>query len=135
MSIKNTSVSGVRVSELPECKMTTAADTNLNDFNVWWSALDKTWTDMFYPRDFMYHDSEQNKLIWLYALPAEAVISCPYRIIDFPGGLYASLVSIDGKDIDDERVYGEILDWIKDTGYFMNDVSHEQPVCVRIFPL
>jgi AraC family transcriptional regulator len=132
MSTKNSSISGVRVIELPECKMTTSADTNLNDFNVWWSALDKIRTDKFYPRDFMYHDSDQNKLIWLYALPAEAINSCPYRIINFPGGLYASLVSIDGNDIDGERVYGEILDWIKNTGYFMNDVSRERPVLFHI---
>lgn len=118
---------GIRVIELPECTMAFAAGDELQEFDRWWSELDKTRADKFYPRDFMYHDAQMNRLVWLYALPPAYRESCPYALLDFPGGFYAVAVSIDQNDADGERVYQGIKGWIEASGNFVVDESQDRP--------
>jgi hypothetical protein len=118
---------GVRIVELPRCQVAMAAGDELQEFDRWWSEVDKQRVDKFYPRDFMYHDSAKNQLVWLYALPPEAIDTCPYALIDFAGGLYAVAVSVDQDDVDGERVYQMIQEWIKNTDYFELDESPDRP--------
>lgn len=81
---------GIRVIELPACKMAVAAGAALPEFDRWWSELDKQRADKFYPRDFMYHDAQMNQLVWLYALPAAYGELCPYPLHDFQAGAMRS---------------------------------------------
>jgi len=90
---------GVRVIELPACKMATSKGHDLAEFDQWWSSVDKTRVDKFFPRDFMYFDKPASELVWLYALPAGTTAS-QYDVVDFAGGLYAAAIS---KDNDDEE--------------------------------
>lgn len=64
---------GIRIVELPMCKMVTSGyaddgnpfteDGKLMTFSRWWSALDDKRTDKFYPRDFMWFDIEKERLV------------------------------------------------------------------------
>ncbi len=123
---------GIRIVELPTCKMASSQGHDLGEFDTWWSALDKKRTDRFYERDFMYYDSLANELVWLYPYPAEDGQSVPYKAVDFRGGLYAAAISRDGDDVDGERVLNLIREWIQTTNYFQIDESAERPVLFHV---
>ncbi len=124
--------SGIRIIELPSCRMASASGADLQAFDEWWTALDKKRVDKFYPRDFMYHDSSINQLVWLYALPPEAVGACPYKVVDFMGGLYAAAVSVDQDDADGNRVYQAVRQWLEESGRFVVDESQDRPALFHV---
>jgi len=84
---------GIRIVELPECKMVSSNNYDLNEFDKWWSTVDKNRTDKFFPRDFMYYDTNRKQLVWLYAHPNIQEYNEKYEVVDFKGGLYAALIS------------------------------------------
>lgn len=127
-----TAAIGVRVVELPTCTVCVAAGADLSAFDTWWTAIDATRTDRFYPRDFMYHDSVRNELVWLYALPPDAMATCPYPLVPFAGGLYAAAVSRDQDDADGERVYRAIQDWVRQTYAFVLDEQPQRPTLFHV---
>jgi AraC-like DNA-binding protein len=117
---------GIRIIELPACKMASSQGHSLEEFDQWWSALDKERSDRFYPRDFMYYDAEAKELIWLYPYPAHPGERVIYDAVDFKGGLYAAAISRDGDDLDGERAVHQIKEWILTTNYFQIDESPER---------
>ncbi len=118
---------GIRVLELPACRMATSLGSDLGAFDAWWSAIDKKRTDRFFPRDFMYFDAGKGEPVWLYAFSEHLAGECTFPVVDFPGGLYAAAISVDKDDKDGERVYGEIKAWINATGFFKDDESKLRP--------
>lgn len=110
---------GIRIVQLPPAKMATSG--NLEEFDQWWSEVDKKRKDKFFPRDFMWFDGEAEKLVWLYALPEGETDTGGYSTLDFAGGLYAAAVSRDEDDADGQRVYGGIKEWVENSGVFMLD--------------
>jgi hypothetical protein len=100
---------GIRIIELPPARMATSGDRELDEFDTWWSNVDKERKDRFYPRDFMWFDEEKRSLVWFYALPDGVTDSRGYDVADFPGGLYAAAISRDQDDTDGERVYAGIM--------------------------
>lgn len=123
---------GIRIIELPACKMASSKGHNLEEFDRWWSALDKKRTDQFYPRDFMYFDSEAKELVWLYPYPGSEAESVIYDVVDFKGGLYAAAISRDGDDIDGERVVNQVKEWVIATKYFQIDEGSERPLLFHV---
>lgn len=117
---------GIRVIELPSCRMACSVGASLEAFDKWWTEIDKKRTDKFYPRDFMYHDAKENRLVWLYAMPPEHPSLSGYPLVDFDGGLFAAAVSVDNDEADGERVYGLIKEWIHHSGYFALDESERR---------
>ena len=72
----------------------------------------------------MYYDEQTKKMVWNYALPPDMEDAGGFDIIDYPGGLYAVAISIDGDENnkgDGEQVYAEMKKWIKDSGVFETD--------------
>jgi hypothetical protein len=122
---------GVRIIELPACRMATSKGHDLGEFDQWWSAVDKTRVDKFFPRDFMYFDKPAGELVWLYALP-EGANSGKYNVVDFAGGPYAAAISRDSDDVDGERVLNGIKEWVKATGCFADDESDARPVLFHV---
>ncbi|NLU42640.1 MAG: GyrI-like domain-containing protein [Firmicutes bacterium] len=112
---------GIRVLELPRSRMATSGNRSLEEFNTWWSEVDKARKDRFFPRDFMWFDAESGRLVWYYALPPDAADPEDFDVVDFPGGLYAVAVSRDEDDADGERVYAEIKRWVEDSRVFAVD--------------
>ena len=127
METRTVNACGIRIVDLPACRMASSGGKPLDDFNAWWMKLDGQRVDRFYPRDFMYFDAEKGELVWLYALTGQVSGPCEYPLIDFPGGLYAVSISVDKNDLDGERVYKEIKEWIRSTGYFTDDESRDRP--------
>lgn len=117
---------GIRIIELPACKMASSRGYSLEEFDRWWSALDRQRTDRFYPRDFMFYDAEAKELVWLYPYPDHAEEPVVYDAVDFKGGLYAAAISRDGDDLDGERAVHQIKEWILTTKYFEIDESPER---------
>jgi AraC-like DNA-binding protein len=117
---------GIRIIELPACKMASSRGHSLEEFDRWWSALDRERKDRFYPRDFMYYDAEAKELVWLYPYPDDATEPVIYEAVDFKGGLYAAAISRDGDDIDGERAVHQIREWILTTKYFQIDEGPER---------
>jgi hypothetical protein len=114
-------IEGIRILELPSARMATSGNRSLEEFDAWWSELDKTRKDKFFPRDFMWFDAESEKLVWYYALPPDADDPEEFDVVDFVGGLYAVAISKDEDDADGERVYAGIKKWVEDSGVFEVD--------------
>jgi len=122
----------VRIIEFPKCKMVSSGYCKMDDdpfgengklkkFENWWTEYEKKRTDRWFMRDFMMFGREENALIWFYAVPDDAVINCEYEVIDFEGGLYASDIAILNNQDDEQKVYGAIKEWIKNSGEFELD--------------
>jgi hypothetical protein len=122
---------GIRIIELPACRMASSKGHNLEEFDTWWSALDRKRTDRFYPRDFMYYDEGAKELVWLYPYPVHET-EVGYDAVDFQGGLYAAAISRDGDDLDGERVLSQTKEWILATNYFEIDEHSERPVLFHV---
>lgn len=112
---------GIRIVKLLACKMVSSGDRNLEDFDVWFSKVDKERKDQFFPRDFMWWDSENKKLVWYYILGEHITNTEGFETIDFEGGLYAAAISRDQDDKDGERVFCAIKDWVQNSGVFALD--------------
>lgn len=76
---------GIRVLELPSARMATSGSRSLEEYSAWWSEVDKTRKDRFFPRDFMWFDAASGKLVWYYALPPDAADPEGFDVVDFPG--------------------------------------------------
>jgi len=112
---------GIRIVELPSATMATSGDRDLEGFDHWWSGVDRTRKDRFFPRDFMWFDPAANRLVWYYALPDGVSDTGGYDTVEFPGGLYAAAISIDQDDADGERVYQAVREWVARSGCFALD--------------
>ena len=115
----------VRIIELPACKMVTSGPdtedpTAFERFDKWWTAYDKSRTDHFYARDFMWCSAD-GAFEWGYAVLKVPKDTGGFGVIDFPGGLYAVAISVDNDSKDHDRVYKGILDWVKKSGCFALD--------------
>ncbi len=115
---------GIRIIELPSCVMLTSKGSSIEEFDVYWSVLDKKRTDKFYPRDFMYYDDKDKELVWLYACEEKYLSDEKFESIHFDGGLYAACISKDGDDGDGESVYNEIKKWVTESGVFQLDENN-----------
>lgn len=112
----------IRIVELPPCVMASsgvstesepfAAGGRLMRFNEWWTAVDATRRDRFFPRDFMWFDRVRQGLVWWYAVPEATADTEGFDAVDFEGGLYAAAISRDGDDGDGERVYDDVKAWV-----------------------
>ena len=95
-----------------------AEDGKLTCFEKWWREYDKKRTDRWLVRDFMMYGREEEALLWYYTVPDDVVIDCDYEIIDFNGGLYAADIAILDNFDDEQRVYGAIKEYIKNSDLF-----------------
>ena len=118
---------GVRVIRLPACKMVTSGmDTGapfapggkLSRFDAWFSRIDSA--GAFMPCDFLWYDEDARGMEWWFVY-AEGMDTAGFDIVDFPGGLYAAAISVDGDDADGTRVYEGIKSWIEKVGCFSLD--------------
>lgn len=93
----------VRILEIPPCKMVSSGrgmfgDGILEHFNEWFSALPRP----IAPRDFLWADEESGKLVWYYIYEDSLDIPDEFELVDFPGGLYAVVTGIDGRESGEE---------------------------------
>ena len=124
-------MNNIRIVELPACTMASSGYAIGEEpfqeggthrrFEAWWTAYDKLRSDRWFSRDFLMYGREEKALAWLYALPKGFDCDCPFPIIDFAGGYYATGTTINDNSGDEERVYNAIKEWIEQSGIFALD--------------
>jgi hypothetical protein len=112
----------VRIYEILACKMVASqcgmfGDGKLESFNDWFSAFPRP----IFPKDFMFFDQSQGGFIWYYIYSDGMHIPDEFKIIDFPGGLYAVASEVDGQD--SSEVIKEIKNFIEEKGCFEEDTT------------
>lgn len=112
----------VRIYEIPACKMVSSecgmfGDGKLERFNQWFSSLPRE----IFPKDFMWYDPQNDGFVWYYIYEEGMEIPEEFRIVDFPGGLYAVASEVDGKDA--AEVIEVIKNFIKEKNCFEEDHS------------
>jgi len=112
----------ILIVEMPPCRMVTSglitgqtdSDDKSRRFDEMWGRLGSRIADKINPRDFMYHDEEQNKNVWLFLLEywmTEADTE-GFEIITFDGGLFASALADSWEYSEYDRVYKGIKAWL-----------------------
>lgn len=108
----------ILIVEIPPCRMVTSGpledEQALNQFDHMWMGLASRIADKVNPRDYMYHDAQLNKSIWMYMLEhwmTEADTG-GYEIIPFSGGLFASALADSWELNEYDRVYNGIKAWL-----------------------
>lgn len=108
----------ILIVEMPACRMMTSGlledDHELNRFNALWGRLSSRIADKINPRDFMYHDAEHNKSVWLFLIEdwmTEADTE-GYKITTFSGGLFASAIADSWEYNEYDRIYKGIKAWL-----------------------
>jgi AraC family transcriptional regulator len=114
----------VRIYEIPQCKMVASqcgmfGDGKLERFNEWFSSLPR----QMFPKDFLWYDNEQEGFVWYYMYSDGMNVSDDFKIVDFPGGLYAVATEID--NLDSSEVISAIKKFVKEKGCFEEDSSRE----------
>lgn len=107
----------IRIVELPSCRMVTSDIKNGDNhkrFEKMWKKLDKKRKDRFFPRDFMWHDEKTGKMVWWYAIEewVTEVDTAGFKIVDFEGGLYATMIVPDFGYSEALRAYNSLNAWI-----------------------
>jgi DNA-binding transcriptional MerR regulator len=108
----------VLIIEMPPCRMVTsgllADDSELNRFDAMWMRLGSRIADKINPRDFMYHDAEHNKSVWMF-LPEDWMTEADtegYQITTFSGGLFATALADSWEYNEYDRVNKGINAWL-----------------------
>lgn len=121
----------ILVIEMPTCRMVTSgylsieSDDEHRRFDSMWGRLSLRIADKINPRDFMYHDAEQNKLVWMFILEdwmTEADTE-GFEIIQFEGGLYAAALADSWEFSEYDRVHKGILAWLGQQEHLYLDES------------
>lgn len=87
-------------------------DGILGKFNNYFSKLKPKSEDNFSPRDYLYYDSKNQGMVWIYAL-TDYMNTEGFETFDFDGGNYLIYEYIDGDDERREELYNIAMDWIK----------------------
>ena len=116
----------VRIVELPACRMVTSGlkkGSNHKQFESMWNKLDKKRKDRFFPRDFMWWDKTNKGYVWWYAIEdyVTEADTGGFEIIDFEGGMYATVIVPDFNHDDALRAYNSTKDWVKEHNSFVFD--------------
>ena len=114
----------VRIYEMPACKMAVSqcgmfGDGKLEVFNEWFNSLPQT----MFPRNFLWYDKTQGGLVWYYMCDDITIVPEEFKVIDFPGGLYAVAADEDQKD--NTNALNAIHDFIEKKGCFEEDKTRE----------
>jgi len=128
-AIKAKARNQVRIIELPACKMVWSGISKsesdweegglLRCFSNWFSARDS----LLAVRDLLWYDTEQGGFAWGWAVDAVPDDTDGFPVMDFAGGLYATIVSVDADGKDHDRQRAALLKWIRKSGCFALDVG------------
>lgn len=103
----------VTIIRLPMMKMARSGNSDLGEFDRWWSPIEAA-RERLSPHDFMWYNPKLDCFEWLYAIPEGMTDTNGYEVFDFPGGLYATASAWDeGEDIN--RVNRQIKKWVNES--------------------
>lgn len=105
----------IRIIMLPEVKMARSGNTDLGEFDKWWSSI--LVEQSLFPRDFMWYNTKLNCFEWLFTIPESMTDTNGYEVFNFPGGLYAVATAYDeGEEIG--RINRLIHKWVDESEEF-----------------
>jgi DNA gyrase inhibitor GyrI len=109
----------IRIIKIPQLKVVSSgAITNMEEleaFDKWWSEIDVS--HYITPRDFMWYNEKEKSIEWVFAVPDNYDNFDKYKLVDFPGGLYAVATSKD-TDEDCNITKEQIHKWVIESGCF-----------------
>ena len=91
------------------------------DFEPWQEAHNHLFNPIIFDSpDFLY--GKDGKTAWIWALQDSVTESdvYPYKIINYPGGLYAVAVSVDGDGESHNRVRSKTEKWLESTNFIID---------------
>lgn len=124
----------ILIVEMPPCRMVSSGYLNIESdsahrrFDLMWGRLGSRIADKINPRDFMYHDAGQNKLVWLFILEdwmTEADTE-GFEIITFNGGLFAAALADSWEYNEYDRVNKGINLWLAQQEHLEFDESPDR---------
>lgn len=89
----------IRVYNFPACKMASSGnfapwgDERCRAFEAWFSKLPRTSP---FTMDFLREGDAEGSLNWMYLLQEGVEAPPEFKVVDFPGGLYAVVCGMDG---------------------------------------
>ena len=100
MKIKRGWTEKVRIYRIPDCKMVSSGDgvfgdEHFNRFDAWFS---KQTILPIYPFDFLREGGAPGTFNWNYVYDERMDVPAEFPIVDFKGGYYAVVTSVDGQD-------------------------------------
>jgi DNA-binding transcriptional MerR regulator len=112
----------ILIVEMPPCRMVTSGfihgnpdtDEKTRHFYEMWNRLAERIADKIHDRDFMYHDKEHNKMVWMFMLEDWMIEADTegFEIITFAGGLFAEALA-DSEELSEwDRIYKGIKAWL-----------------------
>ncbi len=109
----------IRIIKIPQLKVVSSgAITNMEEFEAfdkWWSEIDVS--HYITPRDFMWYNEKEKCMEWVFAVPDNYDNFNRYKLVNFPGGLYAVATSKDTEE-DCNNTKEQIRKWVIESGCF-----------------
>ena len=120
----------VLILEMPPCRMASSGYIINNSdeehkFGAMWMRLRERVADKVNPRDFMYYDEKHKKSVWLYLLEdwMTKADTEGYKIITFPGGLFAVMLADSWELSEWDRVERGLKAWLAQQEHLELDES------------
>ncbi len=125
----------ILIVEMPPCRVAISGYLSVDEsseeqhrFERMWGRLGSRIADKVNTRDFMYHDFERNKLVWMYMLEDWMTEDDTegFEIITFDGGLFAAALADSWEFSEYDRVCKGIHAWLARQEHLEldNDPSH-----------
>lgn len=122
----NDKVPDIIIVKIPPFRAVTSGampyDEIFGKFQIWQEEHNDFYKPIIYDApDFLYENNGNLEWIWRIKDEITEADVAPYEIIEHPGGLYASAVSIDGDDESGNKVMKKIEKWIEKTNFVIDD--------------
>ena len=114
------------IVRIPKFRAVTSGTMPYDDifgkFQLWQEAHKDFFVPIIFDApDFLCGNNGTPEWIWRIKDEITETDTTPYEIIEHPGGLYASAVSIDGDDESGNKVLQKIEKWIEKTNFVIDD--------------
>ncbi|MDE7177971.1 MAG: MerR family transcriptional regulator [Lachnospiraceae bacterium] len=122
----NDKVPDIMIVRIPKFRAVTSGAMSYEDifgkFQLWQEAHNDFYKPIIFDApDFLCDNNGNLEWIWRIKDEITAADTAPYEIMEHPGGLYASAVSIDGDDESGNKVLQKIQKWIEKTNFVIDD--------------
>lgn len=122
----NNKVPDIMIVRIPKFRAVTSGAMPYDDifgrFQLWQEAHNDFYKPIIFDApDFLFENNGNLEWIWRIKDEITEADTAPYQIIEHPGGLYASAVSIDGDDESGNKVLQKIQKWIERTNFIIDD--------------
>lgn len=116
----------IMIVKIPRFRAVTSGlesfDVLFGEFEAWQQAHNHLYQPVIFNcPDFLYGKEDKAEWIWAVKDEVTEVDTYPYNIIEFPGGLYAVAVTVDGDGESNSKVMQKIEKWLNNTNFVMDN--------------